>query len=407
MTGVLREQACGVAPCAAFRTPWPGQACQFSPHCPELVAVSTAHNYGIAGPGTQHVVTCGSAGWHNPPQKLDQVCGMETDDAILDCCWSEAKDNLVFVALGNGYVQAMHTDSGTVAASLVAHRTEVASVQSHIYNTNWLLTSGWDSTIRLWDVNRLMTIPAAPPPIREWVVLVSGGTVSGSAAQLPALPEPPHRRSQRGLGNNASNPSSSILYDAVWSPRSQHLFTSVDSNGGLRIWDVRRMAGQSTDVAWHRSNGGGGPTVVETLCVDWNKYQDNEVIVGTADGFVFVWDVRRTLHPTDAFQTHRLSVRRVQFSPFQRDLFASTSYDMTAVIWARRGASPGAISSPTGAAGMVEAGGAPTCGAGQFVNVLELDKHSEFVMGLDWSLFDQSLLCTTSWDCNTYIWSIR
>lgn len=71
-------------------------------------------------------------------------------------------------------------------------------------------------------------------------------------------------------------------------------------------------------------------------------------------------------------------------------MLATASYDMTARIWG--------VSSSA-------AGPAPHAAMGQGAQLLRIhDAHTEFVVGLDWSLFEQGAIATGAWDQQVHFW---
>jgi peroxin-7 len=67
---------------------------------------------------------------------------------------------------------------------------------------------------------------------------------------------------------------------------------------------------------------------------------------------------------------HQLAVRRVKFSPYHANILASASYDMSSWIWD--------LNTQT--------------------QINRFDHHSEFVVGLDFNLFNEKQLAICSWD---------
>lgn len=67
---------------------------------------------------------------------------------------------------------------------------------------------------------------------------------------------------------------------------------------------------------------------------------------------------------------HQLAVRRIKFSPFHANVLASGSYDMSTIVW--------------------------DCNTQAPMN--RFDMHSEFVVGLDFSMFREGQFATASWD---------
>ena len=114
------------------------------------------------------------------------------------------------------------------------------------------------------------------------------------------------------------------------------------------------------------------------LSIDFNKYE-NFIATGSTDNTVKVWDLRATTDfPIMMLTGHTLAVKRVRFSPFHANILASTSYDMSTMLW--------------------------DCNTQQPMN--KIDNHSEFVVGVDFSLFDEGRLATASWDRTVAVYHI-
>nr|AZL94463.1 peroxin-7 [Nephromyces sp. MMRI]AZL94464.1 peroxin-7 [Nephromyces sp. MMRI] len=127
----------------------------------------------------------------------------------------------------------------------------------------------------------------------------------------------------------------------------------------------------------------------ECLCVDWNKYNSNYIITGSAGGEIRVWDLRsvpNNKQPLIGFQGHKLSITKVKCNPFNQNCFATASYDMRVNIWdmCMTQTSPSPL--------------APFACTGQYGH------HSEFITGLDWSSRDEHLIASCSWDRSVNIW---
>ena len=137
----------------------------------------------------------------------------------------------------------------------------------------------------------------------------------------------------------------------------------------MRIWDLR----SGKDVKRIRAHTN------EILSMDFNKYE-NFVATCSTDNTIKVWDLRSTTEePIMMLTTHTLPVRRVKFSPYHANILASASYDMSTLIW--------------------------DCNKQQVVN--RFDNHSEFVVGLDFSMFEEGKLASASWDKSVAVFSIE
>lgn len=74
----------------------------------------------------------------------------------------------------------------------------------------------------------------------------------------------------------------------------------------------------------------------------------------------------------------RYAVRRVLFSPHAENILASCSYDMSVKLWDTAG------------------GGAPL--------VRSWEHHSEFAVGLDFSMLREGLMASAGWDESVWLW---
>jgi peroxin-7 len=93
---------------------------------------------------------------------------------------------------------------------------------------------------------------------------------------------------------------------------------------------------------------------------------------------------------------HEYAVRRVAWSPHSSAHLVTGSYDMTARVW----------TVPAAAAG--GAGGNATTfsaqgGMGARMERVH-DRHTEFVVGVAWSLYEEGTLASCSWDQEVHLW---
>jgi peroxin-7 len=112
----------------------------------------------------------------------------------------------------------------------------------------------------------------------------------------------------------------------------------------------------------------------ECLTFDWNKYSPLTVHTGSTDTTITTYDLRRP-SPVSTLRGHRLAVKKLAASPYSGRLLASASYDMTVRVWDLE----------TGKEGWVWGG------------------HTEFVQGVDWSLFAEGWVGTTGWDGRVFV----
>ena len=307
------------------------------------------------------------------PHGLSQVAEFDTRDGVYDVAWSEAADGIVATAGGDGSVKLWavnappHTNP---AASFAEHGREVASLSWNVaQRKELLLSASWDDSVRLWDA-----ASARPRP-------------------LAAFP----------------NAHARCCYGVSWNPRHADVFATCGGDGLLRIWDARRPPdapptlsvpvlsdpGMMGMMGGAGGGQGGGPPIVpaEALCLDWCKYNDSLLAVGSVDRCLRLFDVRKggggpaAAAPGSppspvvaAFHGHAYAVRRVAFSPHQETVLASASYDMTVRLW--DAAAPGEP-------------------------LLKVwNHHSEFAVGLDFSTLVRGRMASCGWDDATFVWSV-
>lgn len=127
---------------------------------------------------------------------------------------------------------------------------------------------------------------------------------------------------------------------------------SCSGDRSLKVWDVRQPGSVQNAVAH----------AAAVLCADWDKYSPN-IVTSSADQAICIWDQRNLERPLQFLTGHTLAVRKVKYSPYFGNILASASYDMTVRIW--------------------------DLNQQQAPNSATHSHHSEFVVGLDFNLFDQ------------------
>jgi len=159
-----------------------------------------------------------------------------------------------------------------------------------------------------------------------------------------------------------------IAYAAIWSPARPMCLASVAGDAMLHIMDlnVGQMPVQSVQAHQH-----------EILTVDWNKYNEFQIVTGSVDKTIRVFDLRNSQRPLQVLHGHQLAVRRVKTHPHCESQLVSASYDMSVNVW--------------------------DLNMGQIIN--HFDHHSEFVLGVDLSLFEENLIATAAWDRTACVWN--
>jgi peroxin-7 len=207
------------------------------------------------------------------------------------------------------------------------------------------------------------------------------------------------------------------VYAANFSPSQPTTIASCSSDGMLKIWDTRTPLSAPPSSMGNNSPPTATPNLAivahptEVLSLDWNKYQPHLIATGSVDRSIRIHDLRMatsslpaspmvpTMQPPATVATllgHEYAVRRVAWSPHSSNILASASYDMTARIWSIDAGSLGnnrSMSSTFSSSGM---------GGGRLVRIH--DNHSEFVVGVGWSLFEEGVIGSCSWDQELHLW---
>ncbi|XP_019740598.1 peroxisomal biogenesis factor 7 isoform X1 [Hippocampus comes] len=251
-----------------------GYAVEASPFFPGRLACAASQHYGIAGGGSLLVLD-------DTPTGPGLARRWEWSDGLFDVSWSEANENVLVAAGGDGSLQLwdLHRDAPLRLAK--EHAREVYAVDwSQTRGHDAIVSGSWDRTAKVWD-----------PTLGQ-----SLSTFTGHQG---------------------------VIYSTIWSPHISACFASSSGDGTLRVWDAKagacRLAVPAHDA--------------EVLTCDWCKYDQNVAATGSVDGSVRVWDLRNPRRPLHRMTGHDYAVRRVKFSPFSGNMVASCSYDFTVRFW--------------------------------------------------------------------------
>ncbi|KAK9446627.1 WD40-repeat-containing domain protein [Limtongia smithiae] len=336
----------------AFRTTgFNGYAVQYSPFFDSRLACAASANFGLVGNGRLYVLGLTAAG----------IVGekwFDTQDGLFDCAWSESHENQIVVAAGDGSVKLFDiTVNDYPIRSWKEHTREVFSANWNLVDKTTFCTSSWDGTIKIWS-------PARPKSL---------------------------------LTLQPRNASPSCTYAAAYSPYNATLIASCSSDSYMRLWDPRVGAYPINSLYAHAG--------AEILSVDWNKYRPEVLATASVDRTIKIWDIRfltrsgprndavSNMSPINELVGHEYAIRKVAWSPHAPELLLSASYDMTARVWQDRTA-------------VAEVGGVQRRGDSGLRGVFE--RHSEFVVGCDWSMWGtEGWVCTVGWDEMVYVWDAK
>ncbi|KAJ3805338.1 peroxin 7 [Lentinula lateritia] len=320
----------------------------WSPFYNTRLALASSANFGLVGNGRLHIVSLVPGPGGIPTLKLDKF--FESQDGLYDLAWSEVHENHVLTASGDGSIRLWDVVldvrcSNLAIAAWQEHTKEVFSVDWSNIQKDTFVSSSWDGTVKVWKPERprsILTLQA-------------------------------HQ---------------SCVYQALFSPHQPDLISTCSTDGTLKMFDLRSPAyatGPGTNSFINPLSAAVltiPASASEVLTLDWNKYRPMVLASGSVDRMVKVWDCRMVKLGDSqvggicesSLPGHEYAVRKLQWSPHHADLLATASYDMTCRIW---------NTTPMGPQPPL-----------RYIH----DAHTEFVVGCAWSLYEEGLLATCSWD---------
>ncbi|KZV65186.1 WD40 repeat-like protein [Peniophora sp. CONT] len=321
----------------------------WSPFHTHRLAIASAANFGLVGNGRLHLtsVVPGPAGL--PSITVDKY--YETQDGVYDVAWSEVHENQLVSGSGDGSIKLWDvTLNDLPIRAWHEHSREVFGIDWSNVNKAQFASCSWDGNVKIWT---------------------------------PEL--------QRSL--TTVHAHQACVYQALFSPHQPDVLATASTDGTVRIFDLRAPAFATGSGAGFSAPLTAPALTVpasggEILALDWNKYRPFVLASAGVDKTIRVWDCRMVkLGPQAGEQGqsqvggvcesqllgHEFAVRKIQWSPHRPDLLASASYDMTCRVWT--------TNPPDGR------------------NLLRIhDAHTEFVVSCAWSIYEEGVLATASWD---------
>ena len=286
-----------------------------SPFDGNLLAIAASQNFGLKGTARIYIVRLVP-----PSHEAQLVRHFDFGDGIFDVAWSEVDRDVLVAGGGDGTVHMINTRSISEHPKvLYSHSREVSGLDWCPLRVDKFLSTSWDGTIKL----------------------SSGAIIRGHAG---------------------------VVNEARWSPRQANLLISVSGDRTARLWDDRTALSSASAVISPDES----LMVTDLLSVDWNKYDEWNVVTATPSDLLF-WDIRTLARgPVHRIPSaHRRAIKRVRFSPWQGNRVASVGFDMALRSWDLTALNPRGP---------------------------QFDHFTEFVTGLDWSNFERNKLFTCSWD---------
>lgn len=161
------------------------------------------------------------------------------------------------------------------------HKGEVFGVAWNHSLTNLVASSGMDSTVRLYDI-------------------------------------------QKGVPYATLIDHKGVVYGVTWHPTINTIFATSSADRTVKLWDNRQGSKVIKTIDGHMS---------EVMSCDFNKYE-NYIATSESNGKINIFDLRQDKSiPMIMLEGHRLPTRKAVFSPHFSSILASISYDMNVFIW--------------------------------------------------------------------------
>ncbi|KAJ4347127.1 peroxisomal targeting signal 2 receptor [Didymosphaeria variabile] len=140
-----------------FRTQgFNGYSVKYSPFFDSRIAVAGAANFGLVGNGRLYVLGLTANG-------VVAEKWFDTQDSLFDTTWSEAHENQLLTAGGDGSVKLFDiTLDQFPVQSWQEHAREVFAVHWNLVAKDTFLSSSWDGTIKIWNPNAPASIATLP-----------------------------------------------------------------------------------------------------------------------------------------------------------------------------------------------------------------------------------------------------
>lgn len=196
-------------------------------------------------------------------------------------------------------------------------------------------------------------------------------------------------------------PIGNCAYSTSFSPSNPSIISVVSSDSHIRIFDLRTPVSAKyhltgmVPVHLPPAQAGRVPAEpagvpAEVLTHDWNKYNNTVIATGGVDRMLRTFDIRNPIGgPISVLQGHEYAIRRLAWSPHASDLLLSGSYDMTVRLW-----NDGSSIPPD-----------PTLPVRPGMQLGIMNRHTEFVMGVDWCLFGAAgWVASAGWDERVLLW---
>ncbi|KAH0836737.1 WD40 repeat-like protein [Lanmaoa asiatica] len=179
--------------------------------------------------------------------------------------------------------------------------------------------------------------------------------------------------------------SQDALYDVAWSEIHENQIVTGSGDGSIKLWDV--MLNDFPIRAWHEH-------AKEVFSVDWSNLKKDTFLSSSWDGNLKVWTPERP-RSVGTLKAHSSCVYQALFSPHQPDIVASCSTDGTIKIFDLRtpayasGPSFNSFTNPVSAA------------------VLTVPASGTELLSIDWNKYRPFVIASAGVDKAVKIWDCR
>ncbi|KAG9313097.1 WD40 repeat-like protein [Chiua virens] len=175
------------------------------------------------------------------------------------------------------------------------------------------------------------------------------------------------------------------LYDVAWSEIHENQIVVGSGDGSIKLWDV--MLNDLPIRVWHEH-------AKEVFSVDWCNLKKDSFLSSSWDGHVKVWTPERP-RSVATLKAHMSCVYQALFSPHQPDIIATCSTDGTVKLFDLR--APAYASGPT---------------SNTFTNavsaaVLTLPASGTELLSIDWNKYRPFVVASAGVDKVVKVWDCR
>jgi WD40 repeat protein len=209
----------------------------------------------------------------------EEIGALTVNSGVSSVQWIPSNDGLLLCARDDGVISVCRMDSQLeLISDIEAHESSISSLSCSLLSHSLVLSASWDSSIKLWDINRFST---------------------GCDEESSCLA-------------SLSNAHYKQTNGAAFSVNDEFMFCSCGQDGFLKIWDKR--ASFTTGCVTLFCN----PQPL--TCVAWDSLNSNRLFTGTESGSINYYDIRMNISsPQSVSPCHKARVRKIKTLAFRNN----------------------------------------------------------------------------------------